>query len=202
MEPYQIVTVSQKTDWKYIPKAKIACRPWGGSYDKKAEAQLYFCHNQGFFLRMCCFETNPKAVFTKNNDPVYQDSCLECFLQFRENGGYLNLEMNANGAVLCEYGTSRFDRQFLSQRGIASPEIRAERGAEYWSVETFLPLWWIEMVDGYPFSENTDSLRGNFYKCGDHTDMPHYLSWYPLTSDQPDFHRPQDFGPMILGKNR
>lgn len=34
----------------------------------------------------------------------------------------------------------------------------------------------------------------NFYKCGDRTLRPHYLSWSPMTAKTPDFHRRQDFG--------
>ena len=34
----------------------------------------------------------------------------------------------------------------------------------------------------------------NFYKCGDLTEIPHYLAWAPLSCDTPDYHRRQDFG--------
>ena len=42
-------------------------------------------------------------------------------------------------------------------------------------------------------------LRGNFYKCGDATVQPHYLAWNPVTSAVPAFHRPEDFGEIVLG---
>ena len=41
-------------------------------------------------------------------------------------------------------------------------------------------------------------IKANCYKCGDKTTHPHYLAWNPSTSPVPDFHRPQDFGQMIL----
>ena len=37
-------------------------------------------------------------------------------------------------------------------------------------------------------------MRANFYKCGDKTLQPHFLSWSPIHSEKPDFHRPEDFG--------
>ena len=43
------------------------------------------------------------------------------------------------------------------------------------------------------------SLRANFYKCGDKTAHPHYLSWSPIHTEKPDFHRPEFFGELILG---
>ena len=42
-------------------------------------------------------------------------------------------------------------------------------------------------------------LRGNFYKCGDATVRPHYLAWNPVTSETPAFHRPWEFGEIVLG---
>jgi hypothetical protein len=45
----------------------------------------------------------------------------------------------------------------------------------------------IETVDG-------KTIKGNFYKCGDKTSVPHFLSWNPIILPSPDFHRPDFFG--------
>lgn len=42
------------------------------------------------------------------------------------------------------------------------------------------------------------TLRGNFYKCGDLTSEPHYLSWAPITFPRPNFHLPAFFGTLII----
>ena len=36
--------------------------------------------------------------------------------------------------------------------------------------------------------------NANFYKCGDDTTKPHFLSWNPVKAPKPDFHRPEQFG--------
>lgn len=36
-------------------------------------------------------------------------------------------------------------------------------------------------------------LKANFYKCGDGTSKPHYVSWNPIALEKPDFHRPEFF---------
>ncbi|MDE6137165.1 MAG: hypothetical protein K2F97_06800, partial [Muribaculaceae bacterium] len=41
-------------------------------------------------------------------------------------------------------------------------------------------------------------MRGNFYKCASATSQPHYLSWNPIDTPEPDFHRPEFFGKLIL----
>ena len=38
----------------------------------------------------------------------------------------------------------------------------------------------------------------NFYKCGDKTEIQHYLAWAPLTSEKPDYHRRQDFAKIVF----
>jgi len=36
--------------------------------------------------------------------------------------------------------------------------------------------------------------KANFFKCGDDTQQPHFLSWQPIDTPRPDFHRPEFFG--------
>ena len=40
--------------------------------------------------------------------------------------------------------------------------------------------------------------RANFYKCGDQTSKRHYLSWNPVSTAKPDYHRPEHFGSLIF----
>ena len=35
--------------------------------------------------------------------------------------------------------------------------------------------------------------RMNLYKCGDNLSHPHFLSWRPIATEKPDFHRPEFF---------
>ena len=43
--------------------------------------------------------------------------------------------------------------------------------------------------------ESFDGLkaRANLYKCGDLLSTPHFLSFAPIATAQPDFHRPEFF---------
>jgi hypothetical protein len=40
------------------------------------------------------------------------------------------------------------------------------------------------------------TATGNVYKCGDNLPVPHFISWNPITTENPDFHRPDFFGQM------
>ena len=47
-----------------------------------------------------------------------------------------------------------------------------------------------------PYEKLPESLRANFYKCGDGTSVPHFLSWSHIETETPDFHCPEFFGNM------
>lgn len=40
------------------------------------------------------------------------------------------------------------------------------------------------------------TIKANFYKCGDELQTPHFLSWNPINIEKPDFHRPDFFGSL------
>jgi len=37
-------------------------------------------------------------------------------------------------------------------------------------------------------------FRANFYKCGDKLTVPHYVTWNPVGTENPDYHQPEHFG--------
>ncbi|MBR3471266.1 MAG: hypothetical protein IKH22_01600, partial [Prevotella sp.] len=38
------------------------------------------------------------------------------------------------------------------------------------------------------------------YKCGDCLSVPHYLSLFPITTERPDFHRPEFFQDIVFAE--
>lgn len=159
-------------------------------------------------ISMRAYEEEPLTRFSRHNDPVYKDSCLEFFLQPAPESDerYLNLEMNSAGTILTGLGAGRLDRVYLTADEVPPLHIRAETnqldsatGKRYWSVSLRLPMPWLtELFPGFRPAPGT-VMRGNFYKCGDETVQPHYGSWSLVRSDAPDFHRSADFGRLVLG---
>lgn len=41
-------------------------------------------------------------------------------------------------------------------------------------------------------------MRGNFFKCAEKSEHPHYGCWAPVDLPRPDFHSPDYFGELIL----
>ena len=145
-----------------------------------------------------------KALYTADNDPVWQDSCVEVFIQAPDGEGYFNFEMNCTGTLLAAKRKARnedvvhFDPETMSRivRLTTLPrEPFAEKSGVYeWSAAIGIPF----SVLGFAAGERPRSLRANFYKCADGTAEPHYLSWAPISTPTPDFHRPEFFGKLVF----
>jgi len=167
-----------------------------GSEGPETEGWMRYIPGTGFEITMRCYEENPRATYTQPDDPVFQDSCMEAFINFYPDlpeYGYINVEVNANGAARCRFGTGRQDRGWLLEMGIAHPEITVTRETHFWQIHYVLTEKLLETLYQRPCSfAPGHEMRGNFYKCGDDTDSPHWVSWSEL--ERLDFHIPENFG--------
>ena len=154
------------------------------------------------FVRFFVRGLGLKALFGQTNEPVWQDSCVEVFVADPDGGGYRNFEMNCIGTLLSAHQRSR---------GVDVVRISADDAARvirHTSLphETFAELGGVHQWSaaiGIPFSllgcaGRPSQLRANFYKCADGSAWPHYVSWSPIDTPKPDFHRPEFFGTLIF----
>lgn len=192
-------------DWSRIPVARIDTYQWLDGYTPEAAAQLVYVAGTGFILRMTCAEKDPLRRFRQYNDPVYTDSCLEFFADYTGAGAYVNMEMNACGTLLSCIGEGRGHRTPIKDvcHGAIFP-LTSRIDADRWTVTATVSL--PMLADLYGTDEGALSktfvsgytFRGNFYKCGDDTAIPHYGMWNPVGTEDPDFHRPEFFGELML----
>ncbi len=182
----------------------IDCYPWGKQYTPKTTGSLILIENEGFLLRMTCQESHPTTQYHQNSDPVHKDSCMEAFLNFypESNKGYINFEINANGAIKCSIGpqrnSSEHPRFYFEQEGISTPKPKVTIRETEWELSLWIPLSFIKTAYGRDDFHPGQVLLGNFHKCGEETPIPHFGTLFPVSSDSPDFHRPQDFGKLII----
>ena len=140
---------------------------------------------------------------TDDNGRQWEDSCVEVFIQDPVKADYYNFEINALGKVLACRGEDRYNRvarpaeemaQILRFGQIENKGPLEEGGLRTWRVGVVIPFRLI----GLDPENLPGSIRANFYKCGDKTAHPHYLSWSPIDTPKPDFHRPEFFGELLL----
>ena len=135
----------------------------------------------------------------ENNSSVHQDSCVEFFVCPDGKLPYYNFEFNCIGTIHAarHKGTPLSDEELSQVKRYPSCGTRPFEELEgmfTWNLLVAIPLSLIGLkYEGKPLA-----MKGNFYKCADLTTTPHFLSWAPIDTPEPDFHRPEFFADIIL----
>ncbi len=203
---YRIKTLPADTpidsiDWATVPAAAVDTYLWLEGYTPAVTAQMVLLDGRAFVLRMTCREGDPRVTYHHYNDRVYEDSCLEFFADWLGDGRYINMEMNAAGTLLSHIGAGRHARTPIADLtgGDIFP-VKGDITPDDWTVTAEIPLDMLARILGVPTLPVTSgfAFRGNFYKCGDRTDVVHYGMWNPVATPKPDFHRPEYFGTLVV----
>ncbi len=165
---------------------------WSPNPAPPAYCSASFDSADGLVFRLRSLALPTRAVNTAPDSSVWEDSCLECFFSFGGDS-YVNLEANANGALLTAFGPNRHNRRFLREMHIPQPSAEALLREDSWEIFFRIPCSTIVSLFGVLPGSGT-LFRANFYSCGDLTPQPHYASWMPVQTAAPDFHRPEFFG--------
>lgn len=196
-------------EWKGIRpvdiKYPINCSP---KFSPKTAAKLQYDDNNIYVI----FKTEDRyvrAAAQKNQDPVYEDSCVEFFFTPGTDisRGYFNIETNCGGTVLSRHQLpGKINKRPLSDGDIgrlaiyhSEPKIvdPEKVGPQIWYIEYKVPLSLLEKFTAIEKPALGVRWKGNFYKCGDKTSNPHWLAWSPFNvEDEARFHRPQFFGDL------
>ena len=88
MERYSIPSYRSinEVNWSLVPTAEIDKYRWTNTTPIKSYAKMVFILGYGFYIKLFAKESSPVANYTKDYDPVYNDSCLEAFLLFNDEG--------------------------------------------------------------------------------------------------------------------
>ena len=160
---------------------------------------LGYC-DQRLWLHYLVKEDFVRAVCREDQEPVWQDSCVEFFV--KQGDIYRNFEFNSLGVCLSASGPDRNSRERLDKVNIEQilrfPSLKnenlpSESVPTNWSLTVAIPLGLIGLEPGSQF-------MANFYKCGDKTKVPHYVSWSAIQTQSPDFHQPGFFAPVELAR--
>ncbi|EAR02526.1 hypothetical protein FB2170_04545 [Maribacter sp. HTCC2170] len=163
-------------------------------------------NNDQIWLKFYVQEEHILAQRTETNSATHKDSCVEFFIDPQQNGNYYNFEFNCIGTTHLAYGPNRGNRQFIDPHLIENKiQIESslgnlpfeERTGEYsWELTIIIPVEVFVHEDGLKLKGL--KANANFYKCGDQTSKPHYLSWNPVGTERPDFHQPGYFGNLMF----
>ena len=193
---WQIRHVEGTPNWENIPELEVSEILWLPDCGIRAFGR--FCYDDSFLrVRLRAVEENIRAELTAPLSRVCEDSCLEFFFMPEGETRYFHFEINPKGCLYIGFGHGREDSTILYPKNIRQLfEIQTEKTPDGWAVAYAIPLSFLRLF--WPDFSFSGTLRANVYKCGEQTVREHYLSWNPVRSETPDFHRPEDFGVMIF----
>lgn len=176
---------------------------WPDKFPACPLTSFRIARSEAFLAVSFCVE-GPDLLATQmgDNGRSWEDSCCEVFIS-PDGKEYFNFETTCIGSVLVEHGTGRGDREKLPRQDVAKVIRRSSlphepfeiKGGNYvWKLDIMIPF----ALLGLDGSNLPESVGANLYKCGDNTATPHYVSWSPIEIPNPDFHRPEFFGKLIL----
>lgn len=157
---------------------------------------------KGLLFHWHVTENTVAAVAEIDNGSVWEDSCVEFFSIPANDGIYYNMECNCAGALLVGAGKGREGRLRAPLDVLEKVERWSSLGRDAFKEKKQGPFTW-DMVLSVPYStyflHNIQTLEGqtiraNFYKCGDKLETPHYISWNKIDLPKPNFHCPDFFG--------
>lgn len=199
----------------FIPKGKpsewhtLDQVNWPDAFPYKPDVKFRLWHDgASLHLDYEVEEQGTRALQSVLGDPVYEDSCVECFIQPRPETDprYYNFEFNPIGMLAMACRTGRNDPENAPLAVLESVSIKASAGSEpfaekplgKWSLNICIPVTaffnsGVECLDGM-------KMKMNLFKCGDALKVPHFVTWAPISTPGPDYHRSEFFIPVEFEK--
>ena len=171
-------------------------------YNYQPSVKFYLAHdNSSLFIFYLVDEDNVKATYLKDNESVWEDSCVEAFFSPSLDEGYYNFEFSCIGTALAGCGKDKETRKLWDDTRMTQIQRFASLNKSIVGINNLHAEWWLQAVIPLELIniKKGNTFYANFYKCGDKTVQPHFLSWQPIDTPQPDFHQPKFFGSFSLG---
>lgn len=178
---------------------------WDSRQEPKTYGWMGYLENEGLYVKMVCEEKNPTRVYQKHRDPVYQDSAMEIFLAFPGQDEtltnecmYTNFEINANGAMLANYGKGRKGRLSITDEQFEQSGVTAVIEEDRWYLEVLFPEEYLKGICDFESVKAGRSFFCNFYKIAESEEKRHFGSFSPIESETPNFHLPVCFAEAVI----
>ena len=190
----QEYTIVRRTDWDQVPVLNMENHLIPSNADITVQAQFFYDEN-ALYVRLAAKETNIRKEYTDPLAEICEDSCLEFFFCPMEGDDrYFNIEFNALGNFYLGFGANlaTLHRLIPEQQSIVPSVTFTEDG---WVLEYAIPYEFVRIFFPGFAPAPGKTIRANCFKCGNLTEIPHWLCWNPIETGT-TFHCPQYFGLM------
>ena len=192
-------------------QVEINCLNWAKDFPKSPESRVMLAHDGNAIYALFTLHTDElRAAATADLQPVASDNCFEIFLKKAGDTHYCNFEFNYRGFANVSrrpgrMGAVKFTPDKLAQIGryplTDAPLPHESRKADPAEEVALLAVIPLSLIEVEPDAKTPIALEGNIYSCSDGCKEPYFLTWAPVPTPTPDFHRPDYFAPIILGNN-
>jgi len=166
---------------------------WGTDLEMTAYGQIGYLKDEALIVKLTAHEKNPLTTYKNDDEPVYRDSALEVFMYFATKPDtYLNLEINANGALLAQCGKVRA-REWIATKTKERVTVTVEKSEEKWSVLLVIPLSLVRDCYGDVKLQSGTEIGFNVTKICEAQENLHFISYADLPGERPNFHQPEHF---------
>lgn len=179
---------------------------WPEAFPYRPEVRFAAAHTGDTLLLLYCVEEQSvRAVARHDHEHIWEDACVEFFCMPAKDDIYYNVECNCTGKLLVAAGKDRSNRMPAPVDVMKSIDRWASLGTEpfdtrneptEWKLALRLPITSFFLHQFKTFDGM--AMTGNVYKCGDSLPVPHFVSWSPVETPSPDFHRPDFFGEILF----
>lgn len=164
-------------------------------YIARGDAEIYVSFDvKGNLLR---------ALFSEDQQPVHRDSCVSALFYNEQTKRSYEFSFNCIGTCFAaaqdEQGVMvpldlKESAQIRRWSSIGKRPFNELHGMFSWSVTAAIPFSFLGEVN----AETLNLLTANFCKRADASSLPHYLSWNPIQSEEPNFNLPDFFGVLAF----
>lgn len=180
--------------------------PWADRFPEFPDVKLHLAASETHLVALYDVSGNDLvARYGNDHGNVWEDSCVELFVEAHDGSFYTNVEVNCIGTALASSRRGReCDVRMFSAEEMARiirkgslphQTFEQQSGIHHWKMAVAVPF------DLLGFKKRPEEIRANFYNCADATDHPHFIAWSPIDAPNPDFHRPDFFGTLKLQHN-
>ena len=176
----------------------LASQNWPSLFPYKPDVQLTLYHSDSMLhLHFRVKQDGVRSFCKSDKERGWEYSCVEFFFMPDGSEVYYNLECTCTGKIYLCSGKDRHGRVPLSDEAYASVIRTCSLGDEAFGYKEGECEWEVKLdvpasVYGLKSFKGCKG-KGNFYSCGDGLPVRHYLSWAPIPTEKPDYHRPEYF---------
>lgn len=200
--------------WKTVVPLEVShfYLPEVSDHRPKVQTKVVY-DDDGLYVHFRVEDRYVRAIETKYHGKVWEDACVEFFVQPKPERGYFNFEINCGGTMLLSYEENPAWKGASLRKSESVPwelakevkifhslpeTVEPERSeAVIWQVEYFVPFKVLEANLGDLGKVSGQTWRANFYKCAENNSHPHWASWSPIGGEL-DFHKPEYFAPILF----